>query len=176
VEVVAAVLVGIALGGAAWLVAGRIADLEATAREDAARARVLRLLELFAPAVIAADDVRALLTWRKLAVRARALYPEEFKTLDGGAGGTFPFTNDDIQAAHARWTAEWLAWEGAHDAEYKLKTAALEEELGPSTRSGVGRARLEAVEREKLERYQRRYEDYTRVSRALQALDASGTR
>jgi hypothetical protein len=172
VEVAAGILVAIAAGVAAWLVAARIARLEAAARDDASRARLLRLIELFAPAVVAAnDDVRALLTWRKLAIGARALFPEEFKALDGAAGGTFPFTAEDIQAAHARWTAEWLAWEGAHDAEYKLKTATLEEELGASSRSGVGRARLEAVEREKLERYQRRYEDYTRVSRALQALD-----
>jgi hypothetical protein len=32
------------------------------------------------------------------------------------------------------------------------------------------RARLDAVEREKLETYQRRYEEYVRVAKALQAL------
>jgi hypothetical protein len=177
VELAASAFVIVALGAAAWLVAARISRLEAAAGEDASRARILHLLELFAPAVVAAnDDARAILTWRNLASRARALFPAEFAALDRASDGTFPFTTADIQAAHARWTAEWLSWEGAHDAEYKLKTARLEEELGESRRSGVGRARLEAVEREKLERYQRRYEDYTRVSRALQALDPSASR
>jgi hypothetical protein len=34
----------------------------------------------------------------------------------------------------------------------------------------LARARLDAVEREKLELYQRRYEEYVRVSKALQSL------
>ena len=34
------------------------------------------------------------------------------------------------------------------------------------------RAELDAIEFEKLEQYQRRYEEYVRVSRALQALAA----
>jgi hypothetical protein len=34
----------------------------------------------------------------------------------------------------------------------------------------VIRARVEAVEREKLDIYQRRYEEYVRVSKALQTL------
>jgi hypothetical protein len=177
VELAAAAIVAVALGVAAWLVTRCISRLEAAAREDASRARILRVLELFAPAVAAAsDDARAIVTWRNLATRARLLFPSEFDALDRASGGTFPFTAEDVQAAHARWTADWLSWEGAHDAEYKLKAARLEEELGEAKRSGVGRARLEAVEREKLERYQRRYEDYTRVSRALQALDQSASR
>jgi hypothetical protein len=36
--------------------------------------------------------------------------------------------------------------------------------------SDLGRATLEAVEREKLELYQRRYEEYVRVGKALHAL------
>jgi hypothetical protein len=36
--------------------------------------------------------------------------------------------------------------------------------------STVARARLEAVEQEKLDLYQRRYQDYVRVAKALQAL------
>jgi hypothetical protein len=172
-----ALAIVVALALAAWLVAGRIARLDAAAREDRSRARILHLVELFAPAVVAAnDDARAILVWRNLATRARALFPAEFEVLDRASGGAFPFTTEDVQAAHARWTAEWLLWEGAHDAEYKLKAAKLEEELGESRRTAVGRAALDAVEREKLERYQRRYEDYTRVSRALQALDASNSR
>ncbi len=38
----------------------------------------------------------------------------------------FPFGPDQIQNAHARWTADWLAWELVHDTEYKLKAAAAE--------------------------------------------------
>jgi hypothetical protein len=103
-------------------------------------------------------------------VTARRLFPAEFAAIDAAAGGTFPFTNDQLQAAHARWSADWLAWEGAHDAEYKLRAAAAHEELGERCATAYGRSRLEAIEREKLERYQQRYEEYTRVSKALQAL------
>jgi hypothetical protein len=36
----------------------------------------------------------------------------------------------------------------------------------------AARARLEAIEREKLELYQRRYQDYVQVAKALQGLIA----
>jgi hypothetical protein len=38
----------------------------------------------------------------------------------------------------------------------------------------VLRAKLDAVEREKLDSYQRRYEEYVRIAKALQALTPSG--
>jgi hypothetical protein len=129
------------------------------------------LLRLFAPGVAAvAEDPRALLTWQPLASTARAMFPEDFAELDRAAGVTFPFSRDQIDAAHARWSAAWLAWERTHDAEYKLRAAAAEEELRASPGSAVLRARLDSVEREKLETYQRRYEEYTRVSKALKNL------
>jgi hypothetical protein len=129
------------------------------------------MLALFAPGIDASRrDPRALLVWQPLASMARKLFPAEFAALDAAAGATFPFTSDQIQAAHARWSADWLAWERAHDGEYKLRAAAAHEELGERTSSAYGRSRLEAIEREKLERYQQRYEEYTRVSKALQAL------
>ena len=132
------------------------------------------LLALFAPGIDAVRrDPRALLTWQPLAVAARRLYPSEFAALDAASGGTFPFTADQIQAAHARWSADWLAWERAHDGEYKLKAAEAQEALGERAPSTYGRMRLDAVEREKLGRYQERYEEYTRVSKALQALLAA---
>ena len=145
-------------------------------RTDHVRERTLHLLALFAPGTAAAaDDPRALLAWQPLAATARTLFPEEFALLDSASGVTFPFGPDHIQAAHARWTAEWLAWELAHDAEFKLKAAAAERELldegGP-----LSRARLELVEREKLERYQRRYEEYVRVGKGLQALAEAGAK
>ena len=151
---------------AAWMVSRALA----VSRAEGSRARVLQLMELFAPGLAAADDPRALLSWQPLAAAARKLYAEEFALLDQATGSTFPFSTEQIQAAHARWSAAWLAWEVTHDAEYKLKVAALEEELGAAGSSPLVRARLEAVQREKLDRYQRRYEDYTRVSKALRKL------
>ena len=101
---------------------------------------------------------------------AIAIAWEEFAQIDRASGFSFPFGVDRIQAAHAPWTADWLAWERTHDGEYKLKAAAVEEDLARSNGSSVVRARLEAVEREKLDLYQRRYAEYVRVARALQTL------
>jgi DNA-directed RNA polymerase len=103
-------------------------------------------------------------------VTARNLFPDECVALDLASGVRFPFSAEQIQAAHARWTAEWLAWEETHDSEYTLKAAEIEATLRVSRDPSLDRARLEAVERQKLERYQRRYEEYVRVGKALQAL------
>ena len=108
--------------------------------------------------------------WEPLARAARQLYHDEFVSLDRAYGATFPFGADRIQGAHAQWTADWLAWERSHDADYKLKAVAVEEELAKSSGSSVVRGRLDAIEREKLELYQRRYAEYVRVAKALQAL------
>jgi hypothetical protein len=141
----------------------------ANAREK--RERSLRLMALFAPGLAAAtDDPRALLAWQPLAVTARKLFPEECETLDRACGTTFPFDADHIQAAHAKWTAEWLAWEHRHDIEYKLKAAEIDAAPQTADGSALRRARLDAVEREKLERYQRRYEEYVRIAKAFQSL------
>jgi hypothetical protein len=149
----------------------RVQRIETAARHSAQSARRLQLLQLFAPGVAAAaDDARALLTWQPLASTARALFPDDFAELDRAAGATFPFSRDQIEAAHARWSTDWLAWEQTHDAEYKLKAAGAEEEWRASPGSSVLRARVDSVEREKLDRYQRRYEEYTRVSKALKKL------
>ncbi len=140
-------------------------------RDDARLGRRLRLLAMFAPGVAqVGDNPRAYLTWQPLAAMTRNLFPDEFASLDRASGATFPFTNDQIQAAHSRWTAEWLAWERTHDAEFKLKASAAERELVERSDSPEARARLESIEREKLELYQRRYEEYIRVGKALQAL------
>ena len=140
-------------------------------QEREARERSLQLMALFAPGVSAAvQDPRALLAWQPLAATARKLFPEDCAALDRAWGTTFPFSAEQIQAAHSRWTAEWLVWEQAHDSEYKLKVAEIEATLQGPGASPVGRARLDAVEREKLERYQRRYEEYVRLGKAFQAL------
>jgi len=165
--VVGAVLIAAAL----WMAAQQlVAELRA-ARDEAARARTLALLELFAPALRdAQNDPRALLAWQPCARVARQLFPSECAALDRAAGATFPFTPEELQAAHARWTTDWLAWERAHDASYKSKAAAVEQELAASGASAALRSRLDAIEQEKFDLYQRRYAEYVRVAKGLQAL------
>jgi hypothetical protein len=149
----------------------QIAAAIRSSRADAVRARALDLLAVFAPAVsAAAGDPRAILVWQPLAHIGRQMFPAEFAELDAAASGRFPFSQAQLQAAHAHWTAEWLGWERTHDSEYKLKAATVEQEIAAAGTSPVLRARLDAVEREKLELYQRRYEEYVRVAKALQAL------
>jgi hypothetical protein len=128
-------------------------------------------MALFAPAIAAGrEDPRVILSWQPLAVMARKLFPEECAELDRASGTTFPFSADQIQAAHARWTADWLAWEQRYDSECKLKVAEIEAALSAPESAPLRRARLDAVEREKLERYQSRYTEYVKVAKALQAL------
>jgi hypothetical protein len=161
------------VAAALWWVGSAVARQIAHAREELARRRVLDLMALFAPGMTAAaDDSRAILTWQPLAATARKIFSADFAALDQATGKRFPFSADDIEAAHARWSADWLAWERTHDAEYKLKAAEVEVELEQGAPNG--RARLDAVEREKLELYQRKYADYVRVSKALQALRTGG--
>jgi hypothetical protein len=129
------------------------------------------IIGIFPPLLGGEEDPRQLLRWAPLASTARRLFPTEFAHLDKAVDDTFPFGKRQTEAAHARWTADWLAWEGSHDEEYRLKTAALEAEIGRGQDASLGRARLAALEREKLERYQQRYEEYIRVAKALAALD-----
>ena len=165
------VVVAAALAGVVWSVL-RVGVALREAREQADRARSLRLLTLFAPGLAAAaDDPRALLVWHPLATTARRLFPEVFASLDAAAGRPFPFSPTDVEQAHAQWTADWLAWEQAHDNTYKLKAAQAEAEM-PGGLGSFGRARLDSIEREKLERYQVRYGQYVRTAKALQALIA----
>lgn len=168
----AAVLVAAALLAAAllWGCARIVTTLDA-ARDQVAANRTLELLSLFAPAsAAAAADPRVVLVWEPIARTARQLFPKELSALDAAAGGMFPWGRERIQDAHAQWTADWLAWERAHDAEYKLKLAAIEDESARSEPSAVLRARADVIERERLEFYQRRYQEYVRVAKALQAL------
>jgi hypothetical protein len=167
--IVAACALGVA-AAAIWA-ALRSAAAAREAREDAARLRTLQLLALLSPGAVAArDDPKVLLSWYPVADLARRLFREECAALDRAAGAPFPFGAQQIEEAHTRWTSAWLAWEAAHDAEYKLRTAALDQELGSAAATAAGRARLDAVGREKLALYQQRYEDYTRISRLLRTL------
>jgi hypothetical protein len=160
----------IVAGAVAWSALQIVAELRA-ARQARATERMLSLVELFAPGIAAAQqDPRMYLVWQPIARLARQLLPAEAAALDRAAGATFPFTASDLQAAHAQWTTDWLAWERAHDAEYKLKATIAAAELAASGNSDVARGKADAVENEKLDRYQRRYAEYVRVAKALQAL------
>jgi hypothetical protein len=169
VILLAAVMVAAAI---AWAGTQVVAELRAARASSGASDRVATLLTLFAPALTATQrDPRAFLVWQPMAIAARRLFPDEFASLDCATGGTFPFSRDRIEAAHSQWTADWLAWELAHDTEYKLKAAIAEHELaGTPGGNAPARARLDAIEREKLDLYQRRYADYVRTAKALQAL------
>jgi hypothetical protein len=141
-------------------------------RAEMARSRSVQLLALFAAQTAsAAGDPQALLVWQPLARMARRLFPDDFAALDRAGGGrAFPFSQSDIEQAHARWTGDWLAWELAHDNTYKLKAAEAAAAIASEPPSPVHRARLDAIEREKLELYQARYGQYIKVAKALQAL------
>ena len=165
-----ALIVAAAIGWAALQIVGEMRGPRGGPRSGE---RVATLLTLFAPALTAVQqDPRAFLVWQPMAKAARHLCPEEFAALDQAMGGTFPFSAEQIEAAHSQWTADWLAWELVHDTEYKLKATVAEQEL-LAQGGKVARARLDAVEREKLELYQRRYAEYVRTAKALQALTES---
>jgi hypothetical protein len=168
VILLSALIVASAIAWAGWHVAGQ---MRAANSGSATRDRVATLLTLFAPAIAATQrDPRAFLVWQPMARAARELFPDEFVALDRATGGRFPFPVARIEAAHAQWTADWLAWELAHDSEYKLKTAAAQEDLAGQSATGKARAKLDAIEREKLDLYQRRYAEYVHTAKALQAL------
>ena len=136
-------------------------------------AQLLGLLATFGPASERARaDPRVLLAWYPVALAARRAFPEAFMVLDGEARRRFPFGQAELEAAHARWSTDWLDWERRQDAEHRARREAVEAELEGAAEEAAPplRARLDALEREKLEQYQRRYEEYVRVSRALKEL------
>lgn len=164
-------LAAVIIAAAVWLAAQQVKIELRAARDQAAHGRTLAILQALTPGIAAAQaDPRALLVWQPVARTVRRAFPQECAALDAAAGGSFPFTADQIQGAHARWTTEWLAWERQHDAEYKRRTSELEEQVLAAGGSVASRARLDAVEREKLDVYQRRYQEYVQVAKALQAL------
>jgi hypothetical protein len=158
-------VVGAALTFALWRI-----SIEVQRRRH--EATLQHLLATFAPAAAAAhQDPRQMLVWYPLAQTSRKLFPEAFKQLDAAAGGAFPFTKEQLKAAHSRWTADWLAWERAHDAEYSVKAAQVQDEIDrvQGQASPLLRTRAAAVEQQKLERYQQRYEEYIKTAKALAA-------
>jgi hypothetical protein len=139
---------------------------------------VQQLLSMFAPAAVASQqDPKQLMVWYPLAQASRKVFPDAFKELDAAAGGAFPFTREHLKAAHARCSADWLAWERAHDAEYSLKTAQVQDDIdrAQGQASPLLRTRLAALEQQKLERYQQRYEEYIKTAKALAAFTEAPT-
>jgi hypothetical protein len=158
----------LAVGAVLAFVLWRIGDQLQRQRHDAA---VRQLLAIFAPAAAAVQkEPGQLLVWYPLARASRSLFPDAFKSLDEAAGGTFPFPKEQVKAAHARCSSEWLAWERAHDAEYAVKIAQVQDEMDRAGQpSPLLRTRLAALEQQKLERYQQRYEEYVKTAKALAA-------
>ena len=145
----------------------RIHDVLRERRRDA---QVLGLLATFGPVMERAlTEPRVLLTWHPIALAARQSFPEAFASLDGDEAHRFPFGSALLETAHATWTADWLTWEGEHDAEFRRRAATLEAKSGDTDPSDI-RAGHDLLEREQLERYQRQYETYVKVSKALAAL------
>lgn len=144
---------------------------------QARRERILlHLLATFGPAIVTGrKDPEMFIAWSQLAETARALFPGSFRSFDAAVAGRFPFSQEVIEAAHARWTADWLAWERQHDIEYKNKAAVVEialETASESDRPSL-RAQLAVVTEEKLRTYQARYEGYVRIGKAIAALEDS---
>ena len=134
---------------------------------------LLQLLAGLGHAVVAArSDPEALVAWAEVARAARNAFPEASARLDAAAGGRFPFSPELVEAAHARWTADWLAWERQHDVEYKERVAAAEQALDAAAADEAAalQLRLAAVNQEKLQTYQERYEHYVRVGKAIGAI------
>ena len=146
----------------------RIGDLLERQRRETA---LQGMMATFAPAVAAVrQDPKQLLAWYPLAQNSRKLFPEAFKELDEATGGAFPFSKELLEAAHARCTTDWLSWERAHDAEFSLKAAQVQDEIARAGQSTpLLRTRLAAIEQEKLQTYQERYETYIKTAKALAA-------
>ena len=132
------------------------------------------LLATFGQAVVQVQaDPRALVAWASVATTARVLFPESFRELDAANGARFPFPGTVVEDVHARWTTQWLVWEREHDLEYKRQESRVEAELVRASTEDAPRLQrqLEAIEQEKLQRYQEHYEEYVRVGRAIGKLE-----
>ena len=138
-----------------------------------AKSTVQSMIQTFGAAQAAAQhDARQLLAWHPIAEASRKLFPAAFAAIDGATGARFPFSKELVERAHAKVSSEWLAWEKAHDEEYRIKAAAAEQEIAAASGepAALARARLDRIQHEKIERYQQRYEEYVRTAKALQAL------
>ncbi len=169
-------MTGAAIGFLA-LVCAIVGGLIVRALGEARRDRQIQsLLATFGPVTERVrDDPRRLLAWYPVAERARRLFPDAFEAIETG-GDRFPFSDALIESVEAKWTAEWLEWERNNDTEYREQSAVIEATLesAEGAAAKAARARLDTIERDRLDRYQRRYQDYVEVSRGLAALTGDG--
>ena len=144
----------------------RIAEALDRQRHDAV---LHQLVATFAPAISAVQqNPKNLLVWYPIARASRTLFPEAFTALDRASGGAFPFNNDLVQSAHARCSSDWLAWENANEAEFALKIAQVQDDIDRAGQpSPLLRTRLAAIEQQKLQAYQQRYEEYIKTAKAI---------
>jgi hypothetical protein len=138
---------------------------------------VMKLIEVFgAVTARGRSDPRELVGWAETARMARRRFPDACEELDRAMNGRFPFSDELVETAHARWTTEWLSWERQHDTEYKDRAARLEatlEGVAPDAQRVV-RSNLASLEDEKLQTYQQRYETYVQVGTALADMTSDG--
>ncbi len=163
--IVVAVVLGVAAAG--------VANRHRREQRREHRERLVALLITTLSPAVARAEPRELLAWRHSVDAVRGLFPEAVATIEARTGERFPFSRALVEDAHARWTADWLAWERRHDTEYRERAAALEAELQAvdgDDAAIAARARVAALEDEKLQTYQRRYEEYVRVGKGLIAL------
>ena len=147
-----------------------VREMRALRREQG----LANLLSVFGPAVARVQAAPAeLVAWASVAKTARAVHPDLFRELDSATGGRFPFSPELVESSHARWTSQWLAWERDHDLEYKRRARSIESELNRASPDNAVdfHAQLAAIEQEKLQRYQERYEEYVRVGKAIGELE-----
>lgn len=156
----------VALAGA-WVL---LREIRARRREQMLNS----LLAMFGPVVSRVQvEPSELVAWHSIASTSRALFPDLFRELDFASGHRFPFSRELIEGTHARWTTRWLAWECRHDLEYKQRTSEVEAMLAGALSHDEAnlKAQLTAIEQEKLQRYQERYEEYVRVGKAIAELE-----
>ena len=133
------------------------------------------LLATFGPPIAKVQvEPREVVAWASVAATARAIFPDIFKELDAAHGARFPFPATVIEDAHARWTTQWLVWEREHDLECKRQASRVDAELASASAEDAPglHSQLAAIEQEKLQRYQERYEEYVRVGRAMGELES----
>ena len=151
-----------------------VATLRARRRDE----QLFNVCATFGPPLERAQaDPRVLLAWYPASCAMRRQFGDAFAALSADPSKPFPWGPADVEAAHARWTATWLEWERHQDAEYRVRTAGIELQLDQADASAIPELKtsLQRLEQEKLERYQRRYEEYVKVSRALAKLTDSAS-
>jgi hypothetical protein len=123
-------------------------------------------------AAVARAEPRELLAWQAAADVVRRLFPDAIADIESKGGESFPIPRKVVEAAHTKWTAEWLAWERQHDADFRKRTSVLQAELEATGHEHTpdGHARIAALEGEKLQSYQRRYEEYVQIGKGLTGL------